>query len=58
MKMVLFTDDTRATLDVPDGWGKGWVGNNIRFRRQQGEGGFMIWAGIIGDELVGPVRVP
>lgn len=62
MKMVLFTDETRATLDGPDGWGKGWVGNgqqrHTRFRRQQGGGGVMIWAGIIGDELVGPVRVP
>ncbi len=27
-------------------------------RRQQGGGGVMIWAGIIGDELFGPVRVP
>ena len=27
-------------------------------RRQQGVGGVMIWAGIIGDELVGPFRVP
>jgi len=62
MKMVLFTDESRATLDGPDGWGKGWVGNgqerHTSFRRQQGGGGVMIWAGIIGDELVGPVRVP
>ena len=62
MKMVLFTDETRATLDGPDGWGKGWVANgqerHNRFRRQQGGGGVMIWAGIIGGELVGPVRVP
>ena len=62
MKMVLFTDETRATLAGPEGWGKGWVGNgqqrHIRFRRQQGGGGVMIWAGIIGDELNGPVRVP
>ena len=27
-------------------------------RRQQGGGGVMIWACIIGDELVGPFRVP
>ena len=61
MKMVSFTDETRTTLDGPDGWGRGWVGNgqecHTRFRRQQGIGGVMIWAGIIGDELVGPVRV-
>ena len=62
MKMVLFTDETRATSDRPGGWGKVWVGNgqqrHIRFRRQQGGGGVMIWAGIIGDKLIGPVRVP
>ena len=47
MKMVLFTDETWATLDGPDGWGKGWVKNgqerHICFRRQQGGGGIMIW---------------
>jgi transposase len=62
MKMVLFTDETRATLDGPDGWGKGWVGKgqerHIRFRRQQGGGGVMIWAGMIEYELIVPVRVP
>lgn len=62
MKMVLFTDETRATLDGPDRWGKGWVATgqqrHNRFRRQQGGGGVMIWAGIIGGELVGPIRVP
>ena len=26
MKYVLFTDETRAALDGPDGWSKGWVG--------------------------------
>lgn len=59
---VLFTDETRATLDGPDGWCKGWViiGQNRhqRLRRQQGGGGIMIWAGIIGGTLVGPWRVP
>ena len=62
MKYVLFTDESRATLDGPDGWAKGWVINGdqapVRRRRQQGGGGVMIWAGIIGDELIGPVRVP
>ena len=28
-----------------------------RTRRQQGGGGVMLWAGIVGDELVSPVRV-
>ena len=60
MKYVLFTDESRATLDGPDGWAKGWVINGdqapVRRRRPQGGGGVMIWAGIIGDELIG--RVP
>ena len=62
MKYVLFTDESRATLDGPDGWAKGWVINvdqaPVRRRRQKGEGGVMIWAGIIGDEVIGPIRVP
>ncbi|MEM9078998.1 MAG: transposase [Bacteroidota bacterium] len=59
---VLFTDEARATLDGPDGWAKVWNPTGAktphRFRRQQGGGGVMFWAGIIGDELVGPFRVP
>ena len=61
MKYVLFTNESRATLDGPDGWAKGWVINGDQApvrRRQQGGGGVMIWAGIIGDELIGPVRFP
>jgi hypothetical protein len=62
IKFVLFTDESRATLDGPDGWEKGWVFNGddcpTRMRRQQGGGGVMIWGGIIGNELVGPFRVP
>jgi transposase len=62
IKFVLFTDESRATLDGPDGWAKGWVFNGddcpTRMRRQQGGGGVMIWGGIIGNELVGPFRVP
>ena len=62
MKFVLFTDESRATLDGPDGWAKGWDFNGgdcpTRMRWQQGGGGVMIWGGIIGDALVGPFRVP
>lgn len=58
---VLFTDESRITLDGPDGWARGWVCNQRDSRhfvkRQQGGGSIMIWAGIIGNELVGPFRV-
>ena len=61
MKHVLFTDESRATLDGPDGRSKGWVirGDQCpaRIRRQQGGGGVMLWASIVGDELVGSFRV-
>ena len=59
---VVFTDEARAILDGPDGWDKGWVVDDqepqSRFRRQQGGGGVMFWVGIIGNTLIGPVRVP
>ena len=66
---VLWTDETRVSLDGPDWWSKGWLSMGIesrtRMRRIQGGGGVMIWAGltitnlkhflgIIGSELVGP----
>ena len=61
MKYVLFTDESRATLDGPDGWSRGWVIHGdqcpTRIRRQQEGGGVMLWAGILGDELVGPLHV-
>lgn len=59
---VLFTDESRATLDGPDGWMSGWLLNGStpqsKIRRQQGGGGVMIWAGIINNQIVGPFRVP
>ena len=59
---VLFTDESRATLDGPDGWMSGWLLNGTkpqsRIKRQQGGGGVMIWAGIINDAIVGPFAVP
>ena len=61
MKHVLFTDESRATLDGPDGWSRGWVirGDQCptRIRHQQRGGGVMLWAGIVGDELVSPFCV-
>ena len=57
---VLFTDKMWITLDGPDGWSRGWVAHGqaapTRFKRQQGGDGVMIWAGIIGNELVGPFK--
>jgi hypothetical protein len=62
MKFVLFTDESRASLDGPDGWTKGCVfnGDNCpnRMRRQQGGDGVMIWGGIIGNAIISPFRVP
>ena len=59
---VIFTDECRATLDGPDGWSKGWLRNEVRIpprlRRQQGGGGVMFWAGIVGEKLIGPFKVP
>ena len=59
---VIFTDECRATLDGPDGWSKGWLREGVplptRIRRQQGGGGVMFWAGIVGETLVGPFKVP
>ncbi|CAB3998649.1 Transposable element Tc3 transposase [Paramuricea clavata] len=60
--VILFTDESRASLDGPDGWAKGCAfnGDNClnRMRRQQGGGGVMIWGGIIGNVINGPFRVP
>ena len=61
MSLVLFTDETRATLDGPDSWANGWVyyedERHQRLKRQLQGGGVMIWAGIIGTRLVGPIKV-
>ena len=46
MKLVLFTDESLATLDGPDRRRNGWVfkgnKNHLVFRRQQGDKGSMI----------------
>ena len=58
---VIFTDESRVTLDGPDGWAKGWILHDqtapTRLRRQQGGGGIMIWAGIVDSEIIGPFKV-
>ena len=57
----IFTDESRVTLDGPDGWRRGWVLDGERpseiLRRQQGGGGIMIWAGIVNDRIIGPFKV-
>lgn len=61
MKCVLFTDETRGTLDGPDGWSNEWVGFESklhhRFRRHHGGGSVMLWAGIVNNEVLGPILV-
>ena len=58
---IIFTDECRATLDCPDGWRRGWVtvpkSVPTLMRRQQGGGGVMFWAAIVGNCLVGPYKV-
>ena len=62
MKHVLFTNESRLTLDEPDNWLKGRVlegdEGHSRIHRQQCGGGVMMWAGIIDHKLVGSIRVP
>lgn len=54
---VLFTDECRATLDGQDGWSSGWlVDVPPKLQRQQGGGGVMFWARIIGRELEGDIK--
>jgi hypothetical protein len=59
---VIFTDECRATLDGPDGFARGWILDGLdvpsHLRRQQGGGGVMFWAGLYGNTVVGPFRVP
>ena len=56
LQTIIFTKECRATLNGPDGWCRGWLIKPSRVRRQQG--GVMFWAGLIGNEPVGPFRVP
>lgn len=58
---VIFTDESRVTLDGPDGWSREWILDEretpTRLRRQQGGGRNMIWAGIVGNKVIGPFKV-
>ena len=59
---VVFTDESRCTLDGPDGWDKIWLLKDsdtpIRFKRQQGAGGIMILAGIYNNKVIRPFLIP
>ena len=48
-------------LNRPDGCAKGWISFNdsapVRARQQQGGGGVMFCAAIVGDSIIGPFRV-
>ena len=59
---VLWTDETRSTLDGSDGWTKGWLlkgaSPRLRNKRQQEGRGVMIWAGIFGSDIVEPFLAP
>lgn len=55
---VLFTDDTRVTLDEPNSWANGWVCfedmSHQCLQHQKQDGGVILWAGIIGNRPVVP----
>ena len=59
---MIFTDESRCTLDGPDGWSKIWkldkINTPIRINRQQKGGCIMIWAGIVDNKIIGPFRIP
>ena len=59
--LVLWTDKCRATLDGQDDGNKGWVIEGrqpeVNKRRQQGGEGTMVWAGIMGSNVVGSFRI-
>ena len=62
---VTFMDESRATQDRPDGWSRNWIldGTVIGTKVQWGflygikEDGVMFWAGIVGNNIIGPFRV-
>ena len=58
---VIWSDEMRATLDGPDGWARGWLMEGgtapVRFKRQQGGGGIMIWAALQKHRLIEPIKV-
>ena len=55
IKIVLFTEESRASPNYTDGLSNGWVFNGdnyaVGIRRQQSGSVVMIWGGMIGNEL-------
>lgn len=62
MNCVLFTDKIKMTLGRPAGRVNGGVyfggESHHDLQCQQRVGRVMLWAGVIGDRLVGPIKVP
>ena len=62
IKTVIFTYESRASLNDTDSLIKGWVFNGDNYamgiRRQQSGSVVMIWGGMIENELTSLFRVP
>ena len=59
-RKVIFRDESRVTLDGPDGWSKGWIFDDrtapVTKRREQDGCGIMIWSMIVANKLIGPFK--
>lgn len=58
LSKVIFSYESCARLDGPHGWIIDDTKVPVRLKRQQGGGRVTFWAGIVGDSLMGPFRVP
>ena len=62
MKTVRYNDESRESPNEPDGLNKGWKFNGdncgMGMPRQQSGSVAIIWGGMIGNELIGPLCVP
>ena len=58
---VIWSDDTRVSLEGPDNWSSDWViiksQSETRVKRQQWGGGIMVWGAMCGETLIGPFSV-
>ena len=55
---VLFTHESRVTIWMDEWLASDGISPQNKITRQQGDGGVIIWTGIMGDQVVGPFRVP